>query len=115
MLVGSIAIGLAVDDTVHFMHHFHRYFERTGNIEDSVRKTLLTSGRAMLVTSIVLSAGFFIFCLASMKNLIDFGLLTGVTILTALVADFVLAPALMALRYRNSAPLGDSTETGESE
>ena len=115
MLVGSIAIGLAVDDTVHFMHHFHRYFERTGNIEDSVRKTLLTSGRAMLVTSIVLSAGFFIFCLASMKNLIDFGLLTGVTILTALVADFVLAPALMALRYRNLAPLGDSTEPGESE
>lgn len=115
MLVGSIAIGLAVDDTVHFMHHFHRYFERTGNIEDSVRKTLLTSGRAMLVTSIVLSTGFFIFCLAGMKNLIDFGLLTGVTILTALVADFVLAPALMALRYRNMAPLGDSTEPGETE
>lgn len=115
MLVGSIAIGLAVDDTVHFMHHFHRYFERTGNIEDSVRKTLLTSGRAMLVTSIVLSAGFFIFCLAGMKNLIDFGLLTGITILTALVADFVLAPALMALRYRDLALLGDSTEPGETE
>ncbi len=115
MLVGSIAIGLAVDDTVHFMHHFHRYFERTGNIEESVRQTLLTSGRAMLATSVALSAGFFIFCFASLKNLIDFGLLTGVTILAALVADFVLAPALMALRYRNSAPRRDATAQGETE
>ncbi len=101
MLVGSIAIGLAVDDTVHFMHHFHRYLDRTGSVEQSVRRTLQTSGRAMLVTSIVLSAGFFIFCLADMKNLVDFGLLTGVTILTALAADFIVAPALMALRYRD--------------
>ena len=102
MLVGSIAIGLAVDDTVHFMHHFHRYFERTGDIGEAVSRTLLTSGRAMLVTSIVLSAGFFIFCFANMENLVDFGVLTGITIMTALAADFVLAPALMALRYRNS-------------
>ena len=101
MLVGSIAIGLAVDDTVHFMHHFHRYLERTGDIEEAVSQTLQTSGRAMLVTSIVLSAGFFIFCFANMRNLIDFGLLTAITIMTALAADFVLAPALMALRYRN--------------
>ncbi|MYK33302.1 MAG: MMPL family transporter, partial [Boseongicola sp. SB0670_bin_30] len=51
MLVGSIAIGLAVDDTVHFMHHFHRYLERTGSVEHAVHETLQTSGRAMLLTS----------------------------------------------------------------
>ncbi len=114
MLVGSIAIGLAVDDTVHFMHHFHRYLERTGSVEDAVRETLLTSGRAMLLTSTVLTAGFFIFCLADMKNLVDFGLLTGVTIMTALIADFVLAPALMALRYRKlSRP--EAAQRGDSE
>ncbi len=106
MLVGSIAIGLAVDDTVHFMHQFHRYLERTGDIEKAVSQTLLTSGRAMLVTSTVLSLGFFIFCFANLNNLVDFGLLTGMTIITALLADFVVAPALMALRYRNSVPLG---------
>ena len=113
MLVGSIAVGLAVDDTVHFMHHFHRYLARTGNVEEAVRKTLLTSGRAMLATSVALSMGFFIFCVASMKNLVDFGLLTGITILTALVADFVLAPALMALRFRRSYPDSSLTPSGE--
>ena len=106
MLVGSIAIGLAVDDTVHFMHHFHRYLERTGNLEDAVRHTMLTSGRAMLATSFILSAGFFVFCFASMSNLVHFGLLTGFTILTALAADFVVAPALMALRYRKTVNRG---------
>ena len=113
MLVGSIAIGLAVDDTVHFMHQFHRYLERTGDIEEAVSQTLLTSGRAMLVTSIVLSLGFFIFCFASMSNLVDFGLLTGVTIIMALLADFVLAPALMTLRYRNSVQRGLARQSEE--
>ena len=102
MLVASIAIGLAVDDTIHFMHHFHRYLDKYGDVELAVCKTLQTSGRAMLTTSVILSAGFFIFCFASMNNLIQFGLLTGLTILLALAADFVLAPALMSLRYGKS-------------
>ncbi|MEN8195962.1 MAG: efflux RND transporter permease subunit, partial [Pseudomonadota bacterium] len=53
MLVGSIAIGLAVDDTVHFMHNFRRYFAQTGDVRAAVRRTLHTAGRAMLVTSVV--------------------------------------------------------------
>ncbi len=100
MLVGSIAIGLAVDDTLHFMHQFHRYLDRGSTVEDAVRLTMQTSGRAMLATTVVLAAGFFLFCLADMVNLVHFGLLTGCTVATALAADFVLAPALMAIRYR---------------
>lgn len=113
MLVGSIAIGLAVDDTVHFMHHFHRYLHRTGNLEDAVRRTMQTSGRAMLTTSLILSTGFFIFCFSAMSNLFQFGLLTGITILLALAADFVLAPAVMALRYRHQ-PIDGSIQKGDA-
>lgn len=97
MMIGSIAIGLAVDDTVHFMHNFRRYFFETGDVRESIRLTLLTAGRAMLVTSIVLSIGFFIYMFASMNNLFYFGLLTGVTIICALLADFLVAPALMVI------------------
>jgi len=100
MLIGSIAIGLAVDDTIHFMHNFRRYYQDTGDAPSAVRKTLLTTGRAMLVTSIVLSAGFFIFMLSSMSNLFNFGLLTGLTIILALIADFLLAPAIMMIVTR---------------
>ncbi len=97
MLVGSIAIGLAVDDTIHFMHNFRRYYDQSGDVPEAVRRTLHTTGRAMVVTSVVLAIGFFIFTQATLNNLIDFGILTGAAILLALIADFILAPALMML------------------
>ncbi|MGI9537698.1 MAG: efflux RND transporter permease subunit [Desulfocapsaceae bacterium] len=97
MLIAPIAIGLAVDDTIHFMYNFKKYFEKTGDVREAVHHTLQTAGRAMLTTSVVLSIGFFIFTQASMNNLFNFGLLTGIAILLALAADLILAPALMAL------------------
>jgi predicted RND superfamily exporter protein len=100
MLVGNIAIGLAVDDTVHFMHNFRRYFEESRDAKFAIMETLHTTGRAMLVTSCVLSIGFFIYMFASMNNLFDFGLLTGLTIIMALAADYFLAPALMLVVHR---------------
>lgn len=99
MLIGSIAIGLAVDDTIHFMHNFRRYYGETGDPREAVLRTLLTTGRAMLVTSVVLSLGFFIFAFASMYNIIRFGVLTGFTIVMAVAADFLIAPALVMLLY----------------
>jgi predicted RND superfamily exporter protein len=97
MMVASIAIGLAVDDTIHFMHNFRRYYEQTGDPRLAVYRTLHTTGRALLVTTIVLSIGFFIFVFAGMKNLFNFGLLTSFTIIMALAADYLVAPALMVL------------------
>lgn len=107
MLVGPIAIGLAVDDTVHFMHNFRRYHYQTGDVVESVRSTLHTAGRAMLVTSVVLSLGFFIFMAADMRNVYYFGLLTGLTVILALLADFFLAPALMKLIHREPDPASE--------
>lgn len=97
MMVASIAIGLAVDDTIHFMHNFRRYYETCGDPEKAVFETLHTTGRAMLVTTTVLSAGFFIYMFASLNNIIRFGFLTGVTLIAALMADYFLAPALMVI------------------
>jgi len=100
ILVGSIAIGLAVDDTVHFMHNFLRNQHIHQDVQVAVEKTLTSTGRAMLLTTIVLSAGFFIFIISSMNNLISFGLITGLTIIIALFGDILLAPAMMALIYK---------------
>jgi uncharacterized protein len=97
MMVASIAIGLAVDDTIHFMHNFRRYYETGQDAEKAVFDTLHTTGRAMLVTTIVLSLGFFIFMFATMNNLTSFGLLTGFTIIMALASDYLIAPALMVV------------------
>jgi uncharacterized protein len=101
MMVGSIAIGLAVDDTIHFMHNFRRYYDQKGDPVWAVQETLHTTGRAMLVTTVVLSIGFFIFMFADMKNIFNFGFLTGITIVMALLSDYFVAPALMVLANKD--------------
>lgn len=101
MMVGSIAIGLAVDDTIHFMHNFRRYYERYNDPEQAIAETLHTAGKAMLVTTCVLSLGFFTFMFSEMNNLFNFGMLTGFTLIMALLADYFIAPSLMILLNKN--------------
>ena len=102
ILIGSIAIGLCVDDTVHFMHHFSRYRAQGCGVKQAIENTLHTAGRAMLVTSIVLCSGFMVLTLSQLNNFTHFGLYTSLCIVLALLADFLLAPALMTLISRRS-------------
>jgi uncharacterized protein len=97
LMIGSIAIGLVVDDTVHFMYNFQKYHDQTGNVEESILATLLGTGKAMLITSLVLSSGFFVLLAATLSHVTRFGIYTGLVILVALLGDFLLAPALMML------------------
>lgn len=96
MLVGGILIGVVVDDTIHFAHNFARYRGELGCSLEAVRRTLLTSGRAMLVTSVVLSIGFFSFSAAYLRNVVTFGLLCGTGVVLAFLADVIVMPALVA-------------------
>jgi predicted RND superfamily exporter protein len=102
LLVGCIIIGLAVDDTIHFMHKFQRYFRETGNAADAVRRTLETTGSALLFTSLCLGAGFTTMLLAYMVNIVEFGMLALFATVVAFLADVVLAPALMVLVTRRA-------------
>jgi predicted RND superfamily exporter protein len=97
MMVCSIALGVIVDDTVHFIYNFQKYYDQTGNASAAIRETFLGTGRAILVTSIILSLAYFAGELCTMKNIGRFGFFTGLVIAFALIADFVLTPALMFL------------------
>ena len=100
MLTGSIAISLVVDDTIHFMHNFRRYFEQSGDVEYAVRETLLTAGRAILITSVVLAVSFFSYILVEMKSTVYFGLISGGAVVLALLSDYFLTPALLTIVLR---------------
>ena len=97
LLIGSIAIGLAVDDTIHFLHNFRRYYLESGDAVSAVENTFFTTGKAMVITTIVLSLGFFSYMFGEMQSVQNFGFLTGSVIILALLADLFLAPALMVL------------------
>ena len=97
LFIGSIALGLVVDDTIHFMYNFKKYYDITGSPQEAIKETLLGTGRAMLITSIVLSINFFVLMTATLNHSIKFGLFTGIAIILALFSDFLLAPAIMML------------------
>jgi len=97
ILIGAIAIGMVVDDTIHYMHNFQRYYLIHQDVDEAIRLTLHSTGRAIFITSIVLSSGFFVFMFASMTNLFNFGLITGVTVLMAMLTNLFLTGALMKM------------------
>jgi len=95
-----VSIGLVVDDSIHFLHHFKQYFDESESVEQAIAETLRTTGRALLFTTLVLACGFCTFAISSMENLPRFGLLTAMTVSLALVANVILLPALISLVYR---------------
>lgn len=97
LMIGSIAIGMVVDDTMHFVYNFRRYYELTGDARTAVRDTLLSAGRALLITSLVLAASFFTLLFATFTSTHKFGFFTGLVILAALLANFIVTPALVVL------------------
>jgi len=105
ILIGAIAIGMVVDDTIHYMHNFKRYYILHNDVDEAIRLTLHSTGRAIFITSMVLSSGFLVFMFASMTNLFNFGLITGVTVIIAMVTNLTLTGALMKLFIKSHADI----------
>lgn len=100
-LIGSIAIGVVVDDTIHFLHNFKRYTDHGDSPEVATHKTLLSAGRALLFMCLVLVLGFSVFMGASMVNIVNFGKITSLVIAAGFASDMTLTPALTTLVMRH--------------
>ena len=95
-VVGSMTIGIVVDDTVHFLSKYLRARREQGATpEEAVRYAFHTVGTALWVTTLVLMLGFGVLALSEFKLNGDMGLLTAVTIGLALLADFFFLPPLL--------------------
>jgi len=97
VMIACIAIGIGVDDTIHYLHHLRHELSLGKSLEDAMAATVLSVGRALVFTSVVLALGFWIFCLSDFVGTFNFGLLTGVTVLVALAADLLILPAMITL------------------
>ncbi len=106
IMIGAIVIGIAVDDTIHFMHKFQRYYEETGDSSEAIRSTLRTTGAALLFTTLVLSGGFYIISFGTLVNIHNFGVLTALATISAFLADLLVSPALLAVATRKRATAG---------
>jgi len=111
LMVGSVALGLAVDDTIHFMHSYQRFYLRHGNNALAIQQTLETTGQALFFTTISLSCAFLVYLFSQMGNLVNFGLLTSFCVSMAFLSDVTLAPALVTMvsKTRKEVPEGEYT------
>ena len=96
ILVFSIAFGISVDDTIHFLAKYRQELRhRNFNIKDSVVAAIKETGVSMFYTSIVLFFGFFIFIASQFGGTIALGLLVSITLLIALLSNLIVLPALL--------------------
>jgi uncharacterized protein len=104
-IVGTMAFGIVVDDTVHFLTKYLRARRESNmNAEDAVRYSFHTVGAALLSTTIILVAGFMVLTLSGFRVNSDLGLLTALAIISALVLDFLFLPVLL-MRVDKNPPI----------
>ena len=94
-MIASVAIGLTVDSTIHYLARFQR--EDRGDFKEAVRRTTMACGRALTISALVLFFGFSVGGLSSFLPTIYFSVLTGITMLGAVVCDLLVLPASLVL------------------
>jgi predicted RND superfamily exporter protein len=99
-LVFAVALGIAVDDTIHVLCRYRLETRRGAGPADAVVAAIRWTGRPVLLSSVLLVAGFLTNVTATFKATQQFGLVAAVTIAVALVGDLIVLPALLLLRAR---------------
>ncbi|MDX1496129.1 MAG: MMPL family transporter, partial [Salinisphaeraceae bacterium] len=95
-MVMGMTLGIVVDDTIHFLSKYLRGRREKGyNVEEAVRYSLRTVGSAITVTTFILTAGFLLLATSNFLPNSGNSQLTALAITAALVADFLLLPALL--------------------
>ncbi len=94
-LIASIAIGLAVDDTIHYLHRYNLEFKKDLDKDRALRDTIIHVGRPMIFASLTISIGFLILMFSQFRPTATFGFLMVITMVTALIGDLVILPSLM--------------------
>jgi predicted RND superfamily exporter protein len=93
----TIAFGISVDDTIHIAERYRAERKNGVDVHDAIVAAVAHSGRAVVITSVVLIAGFALQMLSSFKGIFGIGLLGSLVVLTALLADLVVLPPLIML------------------
>ncbi len=88
-------LGMAVDDTIHFINHSKLEYDRTLHYHTAIRRTFRVVGIAIVITSVITSAVFASFCSSACNMCLNFGLMAIIGILSALAADLFVTPILV--------------------
>ncbi len=98
-IIFTIAFGIAVDDTIHFLGKFkHELLKGRGKIY-ALKRSYMTTGKAMILTTLILCSGFLLLVFSGFMGTFYMGVLLCITLFVALIADITLLPVLLLLFY----------------
>ena len=102
MVVLAIALGIAIDDTIHFLVGMREETRRGTPPREAVQLTMTSVGSGIVYSSVVLVLGFLSMLLNELLAIRDMGLVAAVTLTVALGADILLGPALYLIIFRRN-------------
>ncbi len=95
MMIIPMLLGIAVDDTIHFINHIKYEFEKCGNYKESIIRSFSIVGKTLAMTTIILTAIFITYIFSPVAALTRIGILTSLGLISALVADYLMTPILI--------------------
>lgn len=97
LLIAPLIIGIAVDDTIHFMTHYRVELIKTGSVSESLKTTILDVGQAVMFTTMVLGLGFALLSFSDYLGMAKMGFFGSAAIFVALLCDLFLIPAMIMI------------------
>ena len=98
-IIFSIAFGIAVDDTLHLLSRLKVELSKGSNLPMAIRVTYFSTGKAMILTAMVIAAGFATLMLSDFKSTFYVGMMISLTLIFALISELVLMPVLLLVFY----------------
>jgi len=93
--IAAITIGIAVDNTIHYLYKTRENFYNNMKIKESLKNSHITVGQAVLTTSLTIAFGFSVLCLSNFVPTILFGLFTAIAMIIAMLGVLVTLPAIL--------------------
>jgi predicted RND superfamily exporter protein len=115
-IIFTIAFGIAVDDTIHFLSKFRIQLAKGRTWQYALKRTYLSTGKAIVVTTLILCAGFLTLVFSDFLGTFYIGLLISLTLAFAVLSDLFLLPVLIIMAHRSkSKQVSTSTSTVQPE
>jgi predicted RND superfamily exporter protein len=102
-IIFSIAFGIAVDDTLHLLSRLKVELSKGSNLPMAIRVTYFSTGKAMILTAMVIAAGFATLMLSDFKSTFYVGMMISLTLIFALISELILMPVLLLVFYGRKA------------
>jgi predicted RND superfamily exporter protein len=99
-IIFTIAFGIAVDDTIHYLGKFKYELNKGKSKVIALKTAYLTTGKAMILTTLILCSGFLLLVFSTFAGTYYMGILMSITLFVALIADLTLLPILIFIFYK---------------